>query len=107
MVVWTTILLRIMRLGFVVVATCCLVATRTLLGCEKAEATNGSNVNIEEECIMIEERIVYLQDGAPRDISDMLHAVTNHLNTILQDVVKVELTYTGKEKCKGLGGIQV
>ncbi len=97
MVVWTTVLLRIMQLRFLVVA-CSMVATWALLGCEKAGATNDeSNVNIEGECIMVEERMMYRQDEAPRDISDMLQAVTKHLNTVLQDVVKVELTYSGRQ----------
>ncbi len=79
-------------------AACGLVVTWTLLGCKKAGATNGSNLNVEGECIMVEERMMYRQDEAPRDISDMLHAVTKHLNTVLQDVVKVELTYSGRSK---------
>eukprot|EP01084_Bolivina_argentea_P177041 306234_1 len=83
-----------MRLGFVVAAYG-LVVTWTLLGCKKAGATNGSDLNVKGECIMVEERMTYCQDEAPRDISDMLHAVSKHLNTVLQDVVKVELTYSG------------
>ncbi len=42
--------------------------------------------------------MMYRQDEAPRDISDMLQAVTKHLNTVLQDVVKVVLTYSGRSK---------
>ncbi len=79
---------------------CSTVATWwTILGCEKAGATNNeSNVNIEGECIMVEERMMYRQDEAPTDISGMLQAVTKHLNTVLQDVVKVELTYSGSRR---------
>ncbi len=97
MVLWTAIPLRVMQLGFVLAAYS-LVATLTLLGCKKAGATNGNDLNVEGECVTIEERMMYRQDEAPRDISDMLQAVTKHLNTVLQDVVKVVLTYSGRSK---------